>query len=642
MKNKIKMSALSLWLGFQTLMLLPAFSQVAVDAKLPSENDYYKMITLPIPEGIVLEGGGVEALPNGKLAVATRRGEVWIVENPYMKEGKNPYFKLFAQGLHEILGLAYRDNAFYVAQRGELTKLIDKNGDDIADTYETITAWDLSGNYHEYSFGPKVMPNGEMVVTFNVGFFNPEWWIGRSKAKWRGWMVKISPDGKLMPYAAGVRSPAGLGFNANGDIFYADNQGDWIGSGFITHVEQGDFVGGNPASLDWAGEPNSPVSLRRSDITDTGKPLFEVSEMLKDKGKIKTPAVWLPHGILGISTADILTDKTQGEFGLFENQVFVGDQGQSKIMRVFLEKVKGKYQGVVFPFREGFASGVLRMSWGTDGSMFVGQTNRGWGSTGKAPYALQRLVWNGKVPFEIKAMYAKPDGFELEFTKPVDKTSAEFIDSYVIKSFIYKHHGKYGSPMINEQECKIKGVAVSEDGMKARLLVEGLRQNYIHEIKAAGIVSKEEKFPLLHNFGYYTLNEIPDGEKLTNVVAKYSPKSKIQNKLATTKTAVVEKPQTTVKTGKKEEKLTPEQLQAEVSLGKQVFQESCSTCHALNEKLIGPTIKEMAEIYKGNPNAMIQWIKAPGKKRAGEAMPAQSHLSERQLKLVAQYILNVK
>ncbi|TAH21184.1 MAG: hypothetical protein EAZ08_04070 [Cytophagales bacterium] len=617
-------------------------AQVKDTTKLPTENDYYKMITMPIPEGIILEGGGIETLPDGRIAVSTRRGEVWLVENPYMKDGKNPYFKLFASGLHEILGLAYRNNAFYVAQRSELTKLTDKNGDDVADSYETVASWDLTGNYHEYSFGPKILPNGDMIVTMNVGFLNPEWWIGRSLAKWRGWMVKISPDGKLTPIATGLRSPAGIGFNADGDIFYADNQGDWIGSGFITHVESGDFVGGNPAGLAWAAEPNSPVKLRKEDITDSGKPLFEVAEMLKDKGKVKVPSVWLPHGILGISNSDIVTDKTNGKFGLFENQLFVGDEGQSKITRVFLEKIKGQYQGVVFPFRDGFASGVLRMSWGADGSMFVGQTNRGWGSTGKSVFALQRLAWNGKVPFEMKAVYAKPDGFEIEFTKPIDKTTANYIDSYVIKSFVYKHHGKYGSPMVNEEECKIKGIVVSEDGMKVRMVVDGLRKNYIHEVRALGVRSKEENLPLLHNFGYYTLNEFPDGEKLSNATAVYSPKAKAtQAKTAATKTAT-DKVKTTANTGKKEEKLTPEQLLAEVTLGKQVFQENCATCHALNEKLIGPTIKEMVQIYKGNPNAMIQWIKAPGKKRAGEPMPAQSHLSERQLKLVTQYVLSVK
>lgn len=610
--------------------------------KLSTENDYYKMITLPIPEGIILEGGGIEALPDGRLAVSTRRGEVWLIENPYMKDGRNPHFKLFASGLHEILGLAYRNNAFYVAQRSELTKLTDKNGDDSADSYETITSWDLTGNYHEYSFGPKVMPNGDMIVTMNVGFLNPEWWIGRSLAKWRGWMVKITPDGKLTPIATGLRSPAGLGFNAEGDIFYADNQGDWVGSGFITHVESGDFVGGNPAGLAWAAEPNSPVKLRKEDITDSGKPLFEVAESLKDKGKIKTPSVWLPHGILGISTSDIVTDKTGGKFGLFENQVFVGDEGQSKITRVFLEKIKGQYQGAVFPFREGFASGVLRMTWGPDGSMFVGQTNRGWGSTGKAVFALQRLAWSGKVPFEMKAIYAKPDGFEIEFTKPVDKTTASYIDSYLIKGFIYKHHGKYGSPMVNEEECKIKGIVVSEDGMKVRMIVDGLRKNYVHEIKALGVRSKEESLPLLHNFGYYTLNEFPDGDKLAGAAAIYSPKAKTAQAKATATKVTVEKAKTATNTSKKEEKLTPEQLLAEVTLGKQVFQENCSTCHAASDKLIGPTIKEMVQLYKGNPNAMIQWIKAPGKKRAGEPMPAQNHLSERQLKLVTQYVLSVK
>lgn len=90
--------------------------------------------------------------------------------------------------------------------------------------------------------------------------------------------------------------------------------------------------------------------------------------------------------------------------GPFEDQLFVGDQGQSKIMRVALEKVKGEYQGVVFPFREGFNSGVLRMNWGSDGSMLVGMTSRGWGSTGREQFGLQRLEWNQKNAFRNKKL----------------------------------------------------------------------------------------------------------------------------------------------------------------------------------------------------------------------------------------------
>src|SRR5580765_6412531 len=73
-----------------------------------NENDYYRLLTVPIPEGVVLEVGGLETLPDGRLAVATRRGEVWILENPASANGGSPHYTRFAQGLHEALGLSYR------------------------------------------------------------------------------------------------------------------------------------------------------------------------------------------------------------------------------------------------------------------------------------------------------------------------------------------------------------------------------------------------------------------------------------------------------------------------------------------------------------------------------------------------------
>ena len=96
--------------------------------KTPVEDDYYKIITLPVPEGILLETGGVATMPDGRIAVCTRRGDVWMIENPNAENG-NPQFTLFASGLHEALGLLYHDGALYSAQRGELTKLVDRNGD---------------------------------------------------------------------------------------------------------------------------------------------------------------------------------------------------------------------------------------------------------------------------------------------------------------------------------------------------------------------------------------------------------------------------------------------------------------------------------------------------------------------------------
>lgn len=498
---------------------------------LPTEDDYFKIITLPVPEGVKLEVGGLTTLPNGNIAVSTRRGEVWTIENPYLLNGTMPHYQRFASGLHEILGLAYKDGSLYCAQRGELTKLSDRNGDGRADRYETVYAWPLSGHYHEYSFGPKIAPDGSFFVTANVAFGNIEWWRGESRVPWRGWTMHITPDGKMEPWATGMRSPCGIGM-INGEFFYADNQGDWVGSGALVQVNKGDFTG-HPAGLRWSGLPESPVKVRLEDIysrvdprlTPPGgvankpeniadempKPLFEVA---KEVPGIKLPAVFLPHGILGQSTSEIVEDTTGGSFGPFAGQLFIGDQAHSKISRVFLEKVKGIYQGASFAFREGFQSGVLRMCWGRDGSMFVGQTNRGWGSTGKDPYGLQRLLWTGETPFEMKAVRAMPDGFEIEFTQPVDKKSAADLESYKITGFIYKYHPVYGSPIVNDKSCPVWGAVVSKDGLKVRIVVDSLREFYIHEIKVEGVRSYQDNNPLLHNTAYYTLNAIPDGDKL--------------------------------------------------------------------------------------------------------------------------------
>ena len=507
-------------------LLLTALTNVghAQRAENPTaarESEYYRMSTLPVPEGVVLEVGGLETMPDGRLAIATRRGDVWLVENPSSANGGQPRYTRFAQGLHEALGLAYRDGALYTTQRSELTRLRDTDGDGKADRYETVASWPLSGNYHEYSFGPVFSPKGEMFVTLNLAWIG----YGESFVKWRGWMLKVGNDGTITPWATGFRSPSSFGFNLDGDLFYSENQGDWVGSGGISQVEKGDFEG-NPKGLKWSGEPGSPVTLKIEDIPDSGAPKFEVAKKVPH---LRTPAVWFPHTILGISTSAILVDSTHGTFGPFAGQLFVGDQGQSKIMRVALEKVNGVYQGAVFPFREGFMSGVFRQVWGKDGSMYVGQTSRGWGATGRKEYGLQRLVWTGKVPFEPHHVSARPDGFEVYFTAPVDRASAENPASWAVSSFIYKYHHIYGSPTINQLAHAVRAAVVSKDGMSARIVVDSLRQGYVHEIRMAGVKSAGGE-SLLHDFGYYTVNQIPGGKALAvkptgNVMQSATPAS---------------------------------------------------------------------------------------------------------------------
>lgn len=64
----------------------------------------------------------------------------------------------------------------------------------------------------------------------------------------------------------------------------------------------------------------------------------------------------------------------------------------------------------------------------------------------------------------------------------------------------------------NCRKLNFKGVKVSEDGMKVRLVVDNLRKNYIHEINVSGFSAKDSGLPVLHPVAYYTLNNISKGD----------------------------------------------------------------------------------------------------------------------------------
>ncbi len=565
------------------------------------EEDFFKILKVSSPEGTLLEVGGLCTLPNGDLAVTTRRGDIFIVENP---TSAKPYFRKFASGLHEVLGAAYKNGSLYVVQRGELTRLFDSNMDGKADVFETVYAWPLSGNYHEYSFGPKLAPDGSFFVTLNLGFPNA-WWHPQSIVPWRGWTLHIYDDGRMEPWATGMRSPCGISM-IDGELFYTDNQGDFVGSGSIVQINKGSFTG-HPAGLRWAGLPNSPVHVTDKDIYSKINPRIEYGpdsqqvkpanivnekfmaeyEMKKFIPQLQLPAVWLPHGILGISTSEIVKIP-EGVFGPFENQLLVGDQGQSKIARVFMEKVNGEYQGCAWDFRSGFRSGIVRLAWANDGSLFVGETNRGWGSAGDANEGLQRLAWNHRIPFEMRTVKAMPDGFEIEFTKPVDKKYAQDISSYNVESYIYKYHAVYGSPPVNTQKCPIKGVKLSADGMTARIIVSNLRPYYIHIITLEGIRDKADAYSLVHPTAYYTLNNIPNGPKLS--LKEVSTKNTVKAVAATT----------TKNTG------TYTYTQVKPLLSKY----TCLACHNADKKQVGPAYIDVAK-RNYSIDKILQLIKNP-------------------------------
>jgi cytochrome c551/c552 len=187
---------------------------------------------------------------------------------------------------------------------------------------------------------------------------------------------------------------------------------------------------------------------------------------------------------------------------------------------------------------------------------------------------------------KVKAM---PDGFEIEFTKPVDRKYAEDLASYNIESFIYKYQAVYGSPPVNNQQCQVKGVKVAADGMSVRLVVSNLRRYYIHTISLMGIRDKENAYSLVHPTGYYTLNNIPAGAKLS--MSEVSTKN--------TAKATVAKTNTALKSTYTYEEVKP-----------LLVKYTCVACHNPDKKQVGPGFIDISR-RNYTVDKIIQLIKTP-------------------------------
>ena len=201
----------------------------------------------------------------------------------------------------------------------------------------------------------------------------------------RGFIMKVAPDGKTTAFASGLRSPGGIGWDEHGALFYVESQGPWNCSCSLKAVSQNSFHG-HPASFQWykyAPElgpvPETPESGTR---------------IATEKNRVKqlVPyAVIFPYIRMGRSITAFSVDQTQGKFGPFENQMFLGDYTQSILMRATTEQVNGVWQGACYPFREGLSTGILNVEFTPGGKLLCGGTNRGWPVRGIKPFALERL-----------------------------------------------------------------------------------------------------------------------------------------------------------------------------------------------------------------------------------------------------------
>jgi len=508
----------------RSLLLALACVAGAAAAQQDPWTDAFTIERVEIPPGIDPQIGGVDTTPSGKLAVCFHRGEVFF----YDPAGGT--WALFAEGLHEPLGLlAEGDASVLVMQRSELTRLRDTDGDGLADDYETVfDGFGMSGNYHEFGFGPAQDADGNLYVSLGTASNgagvrreirgpwselgvprekmtqgSKEWGkvrgaAGRmySRVPWRGWVIQLSADGEqVTPWACGFRTPDGIGFDAEGRLLVTDNQGDWLGTSKVHHVRR-DHFHGHPASLVWREGWDRPA---------LEVPVAELEEM-------RTPAMaLLPQGELANSPTQPIAIPP-GAFGPLAGQTLIGEMNQKSLVRLLPDPVGDVSQGAAVPFlrSEALGNGNHRMTFTDDGSLWIAKTHLSWaGAEG-----LLRVRWKGAEQglFAVEGARVEAGGFTLRFTEPVDPKSFGGVS---VRSHTYNYHKAYGSPKVDERvhsgppdkdapERRPAAPVFEDGGAVVRLAVEGLEEGRVYTFDLAGVRARSGR-PLLGTKVYYTL-----------------------------------------------------------------------------------------------------------------------------------------
>lgn len=547
---------------FPRLVRAAVLAAAAGLAALPTLRAGYRIENLPRPAEL---RGGISAVaftPTGTLVVATRYGEIWM-------RAADGAWRCFARGLNEPLGLvAESDRVVFVAHRPELLKCADTDGDGRAETFDALGGqWGISHNYHEFFFGLRRDAAGDFLGVIGLTSLGDKLAIKQDEVRgtldprpiletaghhadlpYRGWAVKIGADGKLTPLATGFRQANGVGLSPTGELFVNDNQGEYKPSCGLLHVAPGDFHG-HVAGLKW--EPGfNPAT-------------FTTEQAWR---RYKGPAVVFPHGAMGVSGGEPVWDTTGGRFGPFAGQVFAGDYTRL-VVRASLEQVAGTWQGACYPFLgrnetapfatgEKLLAGAMRAAFAPDGSLVLGTTG-GWGAGADG---LQRVVFDGTVPAEIREVSLTARGFRVSFTKPMSAATLATAANFSLNRFRYYYQHKYGSPWVDEARVAVTAVRPAADGLAAELEIADLEPGFVYELSVAALRTAGGD-PLANPLAYYTVNRLRDGRR------------------AVGDTTRLPRPDEKAPTAKEEAAVNTTSAAALLSAGEKVYRLYCVACH---------------------------------------------------------------
>ena len=385
---------------------------------------------------------GFDFFADGRAAVCTAQGEVWVVSGIDDKLDKLSW-RRFASGLFQPLGLRIVRGEIYVMGRDQITRLRDLNGDGEADLYENFNNDTiLSTNAADYNLDLQTDSAGN----FYFGKATP--WLPDITTPHQGVLFKVSPDGaKSEIIATGLRVPNGLAISPSGEIAVSENQGHWQPSSKLNIIHPGGFYGMMPSAqheieMTWndktiAVNPSDPAVRKTLGFIGYG-PKNPVP-----KAKFERPLAWLPWTVDNSSGAPFwaVTDK----WGPFSQQLLFTSYGRCIMFATLRHKVADSEQAAMVPLNLPFDTGIMRgRVHPLDGQVYVAGL-RGWLTTAQRAGGLFRVRYTGK-PADLPVDFVvKTTGVELRFSDPLDPHSTAALTNFTAERWNYFYSGNYYS-----------------------------------------------------------------------------------------------------------------------------------------------------------------------------------------------------
>lgn len=480
--------------------------------KIP-ENYPYVVDRIPLPFdnpwNSWIRPSGLDFFADGRLAISTYSGDVWIAEG-IDNDLDQVKWQRIATGLYDPFGVKIVKGEIYVTCRDRIVRLKDFNGDGETDFYESFFAdTDVSRiPVQAFNYSLQTDSKGNFIYSKGGQYTNDDE---------PGHVIRITPDGKSQEsLAIGFRAPNGVTVGPKDDIYVSDNQGNWGPANKINLIKEGEFYGYIPSIRELATQPGRTEYSMRTPLAAANYPDDILPETFEE------PIIWLPQEFDNSPGDGAWTPKEWGPLG---NRLIHTSFGKGWVYQVLTQKLGSTTQAAVSALPFQFDAGIQRARVNpADGQYYVAGIT-GWDDSFATKYgSLDRIRYTGGDGFFMEAVNVRPNGIEITFNQKLNEDIAKQLENYRIEQWNYRWTEQYGSahwsiknPQWEGQDTVVvQGVEISEGGKKLLLIISEADLQPVDQMRIQLSLESENGQPYQDSM-YMTIHKVPNNESSNNI-----------------------------------------------------------------------------------------------------------------------------